>query len=88
MKHGQVLSVQVNYVPGWTATVAGRAVPLHGDGIGLMVVEPDCEGTCTVEVAYGATSEAWVCRVLSALAGLGLIAIYAARKARYFLNNS
>src|SRR5206468_11592744 len=39
MKRGQVLAVQVNYVPGWTATVAGRPVPVHGDGIGLMVIE-------------------------------------------------
>jgi hypothetical protein len=88
MKRSQVLSVQVNYVPGWTATVAGRTVPVHGDGIGLMVAEPGCEGNCTVELAYGVTTEAWVCRVLSALVALGLVSIYAFRKARYFLNNS
>jgi hypothetical protein len=88
MKHGQVLSVQVNYVPGWTATIAGRAVPLHADGIGLMVAEPDCEGNCTVELAYGASTEAWACRLLSALIALGMIILYTFRKARYFLNNS
>jgi hypothetical protein len=88
MTRGQVLSVQVSYVPGWTATVGGRSVPIRSDGIGLMVVEPDCEGTCAVEIAYGVTMEGWICRSLSVVVGIGLIALYASRRARYFLSNS
>jgi hypothetical protein len=86
MKRGQVLSVQETYVPGWKGTVGGRSVPLHADGIGLMVAEPGCEGDCLVELAYGVTSEAWLCRIFSLLAALGLG--YFSMRARYLRSNS
>jgi len=88
MKRGQLLSVQVNYMPGWQATVGGRPIRAHGDSIGLLVLEPDCEGDCRVEAAYGLTTEAWVCRILSGfmclvlmvLAGFGIFgAVHKAR---------
>jgi hypothetical protein len=86
MKHGQVLSVQETYAPGWKATVGGRPVPLHTDGIGLMVAEPNREGDFVVEFAYGVTSEAWLCRIFSLAAALGLA--YFSIRARYFRSNS
>jgi hypothetical protein len=75
MKPGQLLSVQVNYAPGWRATVEGRRVPVRKDGIGLLVVEPGCDGPCEVHLEFGATREAWACRVLSGLVTLGVIAL-------------
>jgi hypothetical protein len=88
MKRGQLLSVQVNYMPGWQATVGDRPIRVRGDAIGLLVLEPDCEGDCRVEAVYGLTTEAWVCRILSGfmclvlmvLAGFGIFG--AVRKAR------
>jgi hypothetical protein len=93
MKRGQVLSVQVNYLPGWTASMQGHPIPLRGDAVGLMVAEPDREGNCSVDFAWGVTREAWICRILSALAALSLAALspaalYFSRNARYFLNSS
>jgi hypothetical protein len=75
MKRGQVISVQVNYAPGWRATVEGRDVPVRKDGIGLLLVEPGCDGPCEVRLEFGATREAWVCRILSGLVTLGVIAL-------------
>jgi hypothetical protein len=75
MKRGQLLSVQVNYAPGWRATVDGRKIPVREDGIGLLVLEPGCEGPCEVHLEFGATREAWICRLLSGLMTLAPIAL-------------
>ena len=72
MKPGQVVSVQINYAPGWRAEVGGREVPVVKDAIGLMMIDPKCDGTCEVAIRYGATTEAWVCRLLSGLVTLGM----------------
>jgi hypothetical protein len=75
----QVVSVQENYAPGWRAAVGGRQIPVHKDGIGLITLEPECEGACVIDLWYGVSTEAWICRVLSLLATL-LIAALAARQ--------
>jgi hypothetical protein len=73
MKLDQVMSVQVTWAPGWRASVAGRQIPLRKDGIGLIVLEPGCDGPCDIHLDYVATPEVWICRILSALANLGMI---------------
>jgi len=75
MKRGQVLSVQVNYAPGWRATMEGREVPVRKDGIGLLVLDPGCEGPCEVHLDFDATPEAWFCRVLCGLVTVALTAL-------------
>jgi hypothetical protein len=72
MKRGQAISVQINYAPGWRARVPGRAIPVRKDGIGLIYLQPECEGACEIEMEYGPTREAWVCRGLSLLSVLAL----------------
>lgn len=73
MKSGQAISVQINYAPGWRARAGGREIPVRKDGIGLIALEPACEGTCDIEMNYGPTIEAWVCRALSLLSILALV---------------
>jgi hypothetical protein len=73
MKPGQAMSVQVTWAPGWRASVAGRKIPLRKDGIGLLVLDPGCDGPCNIRLDYVATPEVWICRVLSGLATLGMI---------------
>jgi hypothetical protein len=73
MKPDQVMSVQVTWAPGWRASVDGRKIPLRKDGIGLLVLEPGCDGPCDIQLDYVATPEAWICRILSALVTLGMI---------------
>jgi len=65
MNRGQVISVQETWMPGWRARVAGRGVPVHGDKLGLIVIEPGCDGVCQVDLSFGVTREGWICRVLS-----------------------
>jgi hypothetical protein len=73
MKPGQVLSVQVTWAPGWRASVDGRKIPLRKDAIGLMVLEPGCNGPCDIRLDYVVTTEGWICRILSGLVTLGMI---------------
>ena len=73
MKPGQVISVQVNYVAGWKAKVKGRDVPVAKDAIGLMVLSPNCDGPCEVDLEFGLTQEALICRILSILVSFALV---------------
>ena len=75
VRSGQVVSVQMSYLPGWKATVNGHAVPVRGDGLGLLVMEPDCDGACEIHAWYGMTTEAWFCRIASLLVSFGLAAM-------------
>lgn len=71
LKAGQIVSVQENAHPGWHASVAGSPRPVSADKLGFLVVAPDCNGDCTIELHYdGGTEMAvahWVNR--AALAG-------------------
>jgi hypothetical protein len=73
VKPGQVISVQVSYAPGWRASVGGRRIPLRKDGIGLIVLEPACDGPCDVRLEFGLTAEALICRILSCLTTFAMI---------------
>lgn len=70
---GEVISVQISYHPGWRAVAEGTAVPVRADGLGLIVLEPDCAGRCTVEMKFDGGREMRLARVAQAaalLAGL------------------
>jgi hypothetical protein len=48
----QVLFVQISYHPGWQAIVNGQPRPIHRDGLGFMIVEPRCSGSCEIRLLY------------------------------------
>jgi len=60
-----ILSVQISYHHGWKASVGGEPRPVYRDNLGQLVVEPRCQGPCTVEILYDGGTEMLVCRVLS-----------------------
>jgi len=68
-----VLSIAISYHPGWQARVNGHAVPLAPDGLGLMVVEPRCEGPCFIELLYTGGGEMLAARLTSLAALLGMV---------------
>lgn len=81
LQKGQVVSVQINYHPGWRARMNGKPARTFRDGLGLLVVSPECEGVCEVELRYEDSTEYVLCRIASALVLLGA-AIYAAPRLR------
>jgi hypothetical protein len=83
LMRGQVLSVQIAYHPGWTASVGGKPARVRSDGIGQIVVEPDCEGECQVDLVFTGGSEAVAARIASYGAfSAGLVWIAASRRRR------
>jgi hypothetical protein len=56
----QVIAVALNYHKGWHASVAGKNVPLHSDGLGFVVIEPACSGPCEIEMHWSPGIEPWI----------------------------
>lgn len=65
LEAGQVVSVQVNYDPGWRASVNGSPRAIYRDGIGLMAVEARCAGECEIALDFDGGWEAMACRAAS-----------------------
>ncbi len=78
VQRGQVVSAQITYHPGWHASVNGRAQKTFRDGIGLLVIEPDCQGPCTIDLVYDGGAERKVTRMLSIAVTLGVLAWFGA----------
>jgi len=66
-----LLSVQVTFDQGWHAAVNGAPRRIWGDKLGQIVVEPHCDGACTVDLVYDGGTEMRLARAASvtALAG-------------------
>ncbi len=81
LEPGQLISVQVTYAPGWRARWNGASCPIRRDGLGLMLIDPNCDGPCTIRLTYDGGLEMRLARLASALAFLaGFLWLLAARK--------
>ena len=76
MTPSQVLSVQETYAPGWHATILGREIPTGKDGLGLILLDPRCNGPCEIDLYFGVSPEAWLCRAFSLMASLLIVFPY------------
>jgi hypothetical protein len=60
-REAQLLSVQIAYHIGWHARINGRDRPTTRDALGMLVIDPDCVGECTVDLSFETTRELqWV----------------------------
>lgn len=66
-----VLSVQLTYHRGWHASVEGQQRRMEPDALGLMAIDPDCEGACTVRLVYDGGIEMRLAYIVCACALLG-----------------
>ena len=71
---GQLVSVQLSYMPGWHATIGGEKREVLRDGIGLIAIRPHCEGDCEIRLTYDGGTEMAVCRMVSWPAAVLLLA--------------
>ena len=72
---GEIVSTHVNYHSGWTARVDGAPVPLESDGLGQMLIRPDCNGECSIELTYTGGFELNATRWISAFSVLTMVGI-------------
>jgi len=84
LRKDQLLSVQVTYHPGWRAEVSGMRRPVQEDKIGLVGVEPQCEGPCTIDLIYDGGTEMRLAKTasLASLAGCLAWALFSRRRKR------
>ncbi len=73
LRQDRRISVQVTYHPGWRATAGGARRPVVRDGIGLMVIDPQCEGQCIVDLTYDGGLEMQLARAACLTALLGCL---------------
>ena len=67
---GQAIAVQVTYVPGWEAWANGRRQRVRGDGLGLIVIDPDFSGPGEITLRYTGGVERLLTRGMSLAASL------------------
>ncbi len=82
MSREQILSVQISHHPGWTASVHGKPVIARGDHLGQLVIEPQCDGECSVHLRYDGGLEMRAAQFISWTSFLGGIAWIAAARLR------
>jgi hypothetical protein len=70
---GQVVSLQINYDPGWQAWVDGRPLRVLRDQIGLTIIEPDRPGRCVIDIRFNGGTERRVCSAVSLAAVVALL---------------
>ena len=73
---GDVVSVQVAYFRGWKAKVRGESRPVQSDGIGFILVQPQCQGDCEIDLEWTGPSDLYVSAFVS-IAGLAIVAVLA-----------
>lgn len=82
---GQVISAQITYEKGWEAWANGKRQRIRGDGLGQMVIEPECAGPCEIHLRYTGGYEQTLTRVLSA-AAVAFALLYWRRPTRFPLS--
>jgi hypothetical protein len=68
----QVISVQETFNPGWRATIHGVPQSVKKDGLGLLVIEPACQGECEISLTYDGGQE-WRATCLASLLALAAV---------------
>ena len=80
LRPDQLLLFQISYHAGWHALVNGIDLPLKKDPMGMMLLNPQCSGACTVDLYFDGGFEAKAARYASFLAFLvGLVWIVVER---------
>lgn len=76
----QAVSVQVTRHPGWHAKANGVSRQIKADGLGMMWLQPGCNGPCDVQLEYDGGTELRICHLLS-VAALAALIVFIARSA-------
>jgi hypothetical protein len=78
---GQVVAVQETYDPGWEAWANGKRQSIREDGLGHMIIQPDCNGACDISLRYTGGARRIVTRTMS-IAAMLFAFLYAWRSRR------
>lgn len=71
-----VLSVQVPYHFGWRADGPRGRLPVERDGMGFLVIRPDCEGPCNIQLTFDGGKEKAMLRIVTASAWMVVLFLF------------
>jgi hypothetical protein len=57
--------VQTAYFRGWKAFVQGREKAVSADGMGFILVHPDCQGDCEIDLRWTGPGDFWLAAAVS-----------------------
>ena len=72
---GQIISVQINYDPGWRASIAGRPLAVHSDQLGLILLDPGVSGNLSIDLQFQGGPERSISLLLTATTALVLLTL-------------
>ncbi len=81
----EIVSFQMTWWPGWSATANGRPVDVHEDIFGFPWIAPKCDGPCAIEMTWTGGAETrilWWLRLLALVGGIGFVFIRRKRQGR------
>ena len=67
---GHVVSFAVNYDIGWRAFKGNKELDVKKDGLGLMIISPECDQPCQIRIEFSGGLIRKVCRLVSIVAWL------------------
>jgi len=73
---GQVISVQTSFHSGWRASIAGKPQPIASDGLGMLVIRPQCQGECAIDLVFTGGLELALTSWISGLTALTLAMLF------------
>jgi len=80
LQPSDLVSVQVAWFRGWKAFVRGRRMPVSADGLGLIVIQPECEGDCEITLRWTGRPDGPIAAVVSCASLALLAAVFYKRK--------
>jgi len=77
---GELISVQVTWSTGWRALVSGAPRSVRADGLGFILIDPQCEGDCEISLNWtGLPDSTWS----AAITAVALLLVVAAITVNY-----
>jgi hypothetical protein len=75
LREDDVVSVQIAWFPGWKATLRGKPTPVSADGLGFLLLQPQCTGDCEIDLKWTGRGDLTLTAIVSqaALALLGVM---------------
>jgi hypothetical protein len=70
-----LVSVQVAHFNGWKAAIHGTRQPISADGLGFILIRPECQGDCEIELRWTGAWDWWIALAISlvSLAAAGIL---------------
>ena len=68
LRRDDLVSVQVAWFAGWKATANSHARAVSADGLGLILIRPECEGNCEITLSWTGPRDRKPCAWIAGLA--------------------